>query len=137
MNKEIKRVELNMKISHLDHLVLTVANIEITCQFYRSILNFEVITFGENRKALKFGNQKINLHQVGKEFEPKAFQPTAGSADLCFIAETPLEKVIEHLQQLNIEIIEGPIERTGAMGKILSIYICDPDQNLIEISNYL
>ncbi|WP_436861839.1 VOC family protein [Acinetobacter haemolyticus] len=126
-----------MKISHLDHLVLTVANIEITCQFYRSILNFEVITFGENRKALKFGNQKINLHQVGKEFEPKAFQPTSGSADLCFIAETPLEKVIEHLQQLNIEIIEGPIERTGAMGKILSIYIRDPDQNLIEISNYL
>ncbi len=137
MNKEIKKVELNMKISHLDHLVLTVANIEITCQFYRSILNFEVITFGENRKALKFGNQKINLHQVGKEFEPKAFQPTSGSADLCFIAETPLEKVIEHLQQLNIEIIEGPIERTGAMGKILSIYIRDPDQNLIEISNYL
>ncbi|SUU05419.1 VOC family protein [Acinetobacter haemolyticus] len=126
-----------MKISHLDHLVLTVANIEITCQFYRSTLNFEVITFGENRKALKFGNQKINLHQVGKTFEPKAFQPTAGSADLCFIAETPLEKVIKHLQQLNIEIIEGPIERTGAMGKILSIYIRDPDQNLIEISNYL
>lgn len=137
MNKEIKRVELNMKISHLDHLVLTVANIEITCQFYRSALNFEVITFAENRKALKFGNQKINLHQVGKTFEPKAFQPTAGSAELCFIAETPLEKVIEHLQQLNIEIIEGPIERTGAMGKILSIYIRDPDQNLIEISNYL
>ncbi|QBQ17307.1 VOC family protein [Acinetobacter haemolyticus] len=126
-----------MKISHLDHLVLTVANIEITCQFYRSALNFEVITFGESRKALKFGNQKINLHQVGKAFEPKAFQPTTGSADLCFIAETPLEKVIEHLQQLNIEIIEGPIERTGAMGKILSIYLRDPDQNLIEISNYL
>ena len=126
-----------MKVSHLDHLVLTVADIEISCQFYQSALNFEVITFGENRKALKFGNQKINLHQVGKEFEPKALHPTAGSADLCFIAETPLEEVIAHLQTQNIDIIEGPIERTGAMGKILSIYLRDPDQNLIEISNYL
>ena len=126
-----------MKVSHLDHLVLTVADIEISCQFYQSALNFEVITFGENRKALKFGNQKINLHQVGKEFEPKALHPTAGSADLCFIAETPLEEVIAHLQTQNIDIIEGPIERTGAMGKILSIYLRDPDQNLIEIANYL
>lgn len=126
-----------MKISHLDHLVLTVADIEITCQFYQSVLNFEVVTFAENRKALQFGNQKINLHQAGKEFEPKAYRPTAGSADLCFIAESPLKEVIEHLQQLNIEIIEGPIERTGAMGKILSIYLRDPDQNLIEIANYL
>lgn len=126
-----------MKIRHLDHLVLTVADIELTCQFYHSALNFEVITFTENRKALQFGNQKINLHQVGKEFEPKALHPTAGSADLCFIAETPLNEVIAHLQAQQIEIIEGPIERTGAMGKILSIYLRDPDQNLIEISNYL
>ncbi|MCH7335456.1 VOC family protein [Acinetobacter sp. NIPH 2699] len=125
-----------MKISHLDHLVLTVADIESTCQFYQSVLNFEVITFAENRKALQFGAQKINLHQVGKEFEPKAFQPTAGSADLCFIAETPLNEVVSHLQSLNIEVVEGPIERTGAMGKILSVYLRDPDQNLIEISNY-
>ena len=126
-----------MKISHLDHLVLTVADIEISCQFYQSALKFEVITFGENRKALQFGSQKINLHQVGKEFEPKAFRPTSGSADLCFIAETPLKDVIAHLHALNIEIVEGPIERTGAIGKILSIYLRDPDQNLIEISNYL
>jgi catechol 2,3-dioxygenase-like lactoylglutathione lyase family enzyme len=126
-----------MKISHLDHLVLTVADIEISCQFYQSALNFEVITFGENRKALQFGHQKINLHQVGKEFEPKALRPTTGSADLCFIAETPLKDVIAHLHTLNIEIVEGPIERTGATGKILSIYLRDPDQNLIEISNYL
>ncbi|USA52992.1 VOC family protein [Acinetobacter sp. C32I] len=126
-----------MKIRHLDHLVLTVADIEITCQFYQSALNFAVITFAENRKALQFGHQKINLHQVGKEFEPKALLPTAGSADLCFIAETPLHEVIAHLQAQNIEIIEGPIERTGAMGKILSVYLRDPDQNLIEISNYL
>ena len=126
-----------MKISHLDHLVLTVADIEISCQFYQSALNFEVITFGENRKALQFDSQKINLHQVGKEFEPKALRPTSGSADLCFIAETPLKDVIAHLHALNIEILEGPIERTGAIGKILSIYLRDPDQNLIEISNYI
>ena len=126
-----------MKISHLDHLVLTVADIKTTCQFYQSALNFEVITFGENRKALQFGHQKINLHQVGKEFEPKAYHPTVGSADLCFTAETPLEEVIKHLQQLNIKIVEGPIQRTGAVGKIVSVYLRDPDQNLIEISNYL
>ncbi|MDH0717986.1 VOC family protein [Acinetobacter junii] len=124
-----------MKISNLDHFVLTVANIEITCQFYQSALNFEVITFAENRKALQFGNQKINLHQVGKEFEPKAYHPTVGSADLCFIAETPLKDVIAHLHTLNIEIVEGPIQRTGAVGKIVSVYFRDPDQNLIEISN--
>ena len=124
-----------MKISHLDHFVLTVANIEITCQFYQSALNFEVITFAENRKALQFGNQKINLHQVGKEFEPKAYHPTVGSADLCFIAEMPLKDVIAHLHTLNIEIVEGPIQRTGAVGKIVSVYFRDPDQNLIEISN--
>ena len=126
-----------MKISHLDHLVLTVADIETTCKFYQSALNFEVIHFGENRKALQFGTQKINLHQAGKEFKPKAFRPTAGSADLCFIAETPLNEVIAHLQTQQIEIIEGPVQRTGAMGKILSIYFRDPDQNLIEISNAL
>ena len=125
-----------MKISHLDHLVLTVADIETTCQFYQSALNFEVITFGENRKALRFGTQKINLHEAGKEFEPKALRPTVGSADLCFVAETPLDEVIAHLQNRNINIIEGPIQRTGAMGKILSVYLRDPDQNLIEISNY-
>ncbi len=129
--------ELNMKISHLDHIVLTVADIKTTCQFYQSALNFEVITFGDNRKALQFGHQKINLHQIGEEFEPKAHQPTAGSADLCFIAETPLDEIIKHLRLLNVEIIEGPIERTGAIGKIISVYVRDPDQNLIEISNYL
>ncbi len=99
-----------MKISHLDHLVLTVADIEITCQFYQSALNFEVISFAENRKALQFGKQKINLHQLGKEFEPKALRPTAGSADLCFIAETPLNEVMAHLQAQHIDIVEGPIE---------------------------
>lgn len=124
-----------MKISHLDHLVLTVSNIESTCHFYQTVLGFEVITFKDDRKALKFGNQKINLHQQGNEFEPKALQPTPGSADLCFISDTPISEVVAHLKQLNIQIEEGPIERTGAMHPILSVYIRDPDQNLIEISN--
>lgn len=126
-----------MKISHLDHLVLTVADIENTCNFYQTVLGFEVITFKGDRKALKFGHQKINLHQLGKEFEPKALQPTPGSADLCFISDTPISEVVGHLNQLNIQIEEGPVERTGAMHPILSVYIRDPDQNLIEISNML
>lgn len=126
-----------MRISHLDHLVLTVADIEATCNFYQQVLNFEVIEFGENRKALKFGSQKINLHQAGHEFEPKAAFPTQGSADLCFISETPIEHIIQQLKQLHINIEQGPIQRTGAMGTILSVYIRDPDHNLIEISNYL
>ena len=126
-----------MKISHLDHLVLTVSNIETTCNFYQTVLGFEIITFKGDRKALQFGNQKINLHQQGNEFEPKALQPTPGSADLCFISETPISEVIAYLNQLNITIEEGPIERTGVMHPILSVYIRDPDQNLIEISNIL
>lgn len=126
-----------MKISHLDHLVLTVSNIETTCNFYQTVLGFEVITFKGDRKALQFGNQKINLHQQGNEFEPKALQPTPGSADLCFISETPISEVIAHLNQLNITIEEGPVEGTGAMHPIISVYIRDPDQNLIEISNIL
>ncbi|MBK0064149.1 MULTISPECIES: VOC family protein [unclassified Acinetobacter] len=126
-----------MKISHLDHLVLTVADIETTCVFYQRVLNFEVVEFGENRKALMFGSQKINLHQTGQEFEPKAAFPTAGSADLCFISQTPLEEIVQHLDQQHIHIEQGPILRTGALGSILSVYIRDPDQNLIEISNYL
>ena len=126
-----------MRISHLDHLVLTVAEIEATCNFYQHVLNFEVIEFGENRKALKFDSQKINLHQAGHEFEPKAAFTTQGSADLCFISETPIEDIIQQLKQLHIDIEQGPIQRTGAMGAILSVYIRDPDQNLVEISNYL
>lgn len=126
-----------MKISHLDHLVLTVASIENTCNFYQTVLGFEVINFKGDRKALQFGNQKINLHQQGNEFEPKALQPTPGSADLCFISDTPISEVVAQLNQLNIQIEEGPVERTGAMHPILSVYIRDPDQNLIEISNII
>jgi catechol 2,3-dioxygenase-like lactoylglutathione lyase family enzyme len=123
-------------IDHLDHLVLTVADIDATVAFYSSALGMEVVTFG-NRKALRFGEQKINLHQAGKEFEPKAAHPTPGSGDLCFITKAPIEKVISHLKALHRAIEEGPVERTGAVGTIRSIYLRDPDFNLIEISNYL
>lgn len=125
-----------MKISNIDHLVLTVADIDKTIDFYTNILGFEVVTFGDNRKALTFGNQKINLHKKGEEFEPKAENPTTGSADLCFISETDVDDVLEELKHKNIEIIEGVVERTGALGKIKSLYFRDPDLNLIEISNY-
>lgn len=126
-----------ISIDHLDHLVLTVTNIERSCDFYSSALGMTVQTFGEGRKALKFGNQKINLHQLGHEFEPKAKTPTSGSADICFMSTTPLTDVIAHLNQLNVKIEDGPIQRTGATGPILSVYIRDPDANLIEISNPL
>ena len=122
-------------IDRLDHLVLTVASIDATAAFYTSALGMKLITFG-NRKALRFGEQKINLHQAGKEFEPKAAHPTPGSGDLCFITQTPLEDVISHLKASNCAIELGPVERTGAVGEMRSIYIRDPDFNLIEISNY-
>lgn len=126
-----------MEIHHLDHLVLTVADIDKTVDFYTHILGFQMVTFGDNRKALTFGNQKINLHQKGHEFEPKAEHPTSGSADLCFISTTDIHEVVEELKQKNVEIIEGIVDRTGALGKIRSVYVRDPDMNLIEISNYL
>ena len=125
-----------MKIDSLDHLVLTVADIDRTCAFYQQVLGMEIITFGDNRKALKFREQKINLHQLGQEFEPKAFKPTPGSGDLCFITSIPLAQVKEHLNNCGVKTILGSIPRTGAKGKIESIYIRDPDNNLIEIANY-
>lgn len=126
-----------MKIDRLDHLVLTVKDIDTTCDFYQKVMGMEVVTFKGNRKALTFGNQKINLHQVGKEFEPKANIPTSGSADLCFISKTSLNEVDAHLKSCGVNVIEGPIERTGATGAIISLYFRDPDLNLIEVSNYL
>jgi catechol 2,3-dioxygenase-like lactoylglutathione lyase family enzyme len=125
-----------IKINHLDHLVLTVKNIDATVEFYTQILGMEKEVFKGTRIALKYGNQKINLHQLGKEFEPKAFNVKEGSADLCFIVDTPVKEVKEFLESKNIEIIEGIVPRTGAMGNIKSIYIRDPDMNLIELSNY-
>jgi catechol 2,3-dioxygenase-like lactoylglutathione lyase family enzyme len=124
-----------ISLSHIDHVVLTVRDIEETCRFYHSILGVEVITFGEGRKALKFGSQKINLHELGGKYSPRAAAPTYGSTDICIISHTGIDQVIRELKQKNVEIIEGPSERTGANGKMISVYINDPDGNLIEISN--
>ncbi|GFS25019.1 glyoxalase domain-containing protein 5 [Elysia marginata] len=125
------------QIAGLDHLVLTVKDLDKTVEFYTKVLGMEATTFRGGRKALNFGEQKINLHEQGKEFDPKAVIPTPGSADLCFITMTGLDDVQKHLQKCNIPVIEGPVERTGAVGGIRSVYIRDPDGNLIEISNYI
>ncbi|MCU7915349.1 MAG: VOC family protein [Candidatus Thiodiazotropha sp. (ex Gloverina cf. vestifex)] len=126
-----------MEIKQFDHLVLTVENIEATCRFYETVLGMKVIEFAGGRKALKFGQQKINLHEQGKEFEPKASKPTPGSADLCLLTHTTIPEVITHLKSCQVEVIEGPVERTGAEGPILSIYLRDPDNNLLEIANLI
>lgn len=125
-----------IKISHLDHLVLTVKDIDKTVDFYTKVLGMEKEIFKGSRVALKFGNQKINLHKLGAEFEPKAFNVKDGSADLCFILNTPLNEAKNYIESLGIKIEEGIVSRTGAMGEIESIYLRDPDKNLIELSNY-
>ncbi|OOS07482.1 VOC family protein [Moraxella cuniculi] len=127
-----------MKINALDHLVLTVADIEQTIDFYTTILGMQEITFGENRKALLFGTQKINLHQQGSEILPNAQNANCGTADLCLLTDTPLDEVLRILQSHGVAILEGGIvHRTGAVGKIESVYCRDPDGNLLEISRYL
>ncbi|MEW5803642.1 MAG: VOC family protein [bacterium] len=126
-----------MDIDRLDHLVLTVEDIEITCTFYTKVLGMREVTFRGGRKALAFGNQKINLHEYGNEIDPKAAFSLPGSADLCFITKVPLSEVIEHIRSCGVPIIEGPVTRTGATGQIVSIYLRDPDKNLIEVSNYI
>ena len=126
-----------IRIDHLDHLVLTVADIELTCDFYSRVLGMKVITFDEDRKALQFGAQKINLHQAGHEFEPKAQHPLPGSADLCFMTAVPIADVVAHLRANEVDILEGPVQRTGAAGTLLSVYFRDPDGNLLEVSNLL
>lgn len=120
----------------IDHLVLTVASITRTERFYRDVLGCRIETFGEGRKALHFGAHKINLHQQGKEFEPKAARPIPGSADLCF-SVPDLEKALSHVEAAGVEILEGPVARTGAQGPINSIYLRDPDGNLLELSQYV
>lgn len=126
-----------MQIAKLDHLVLTVRDLDATIAFYTNILGMKPETFGEGRRALAFGWQKINLHQAGREFEPKAAVATPGSADLCFLTNDPVAEVIEHLKSHGIEILQGPVERIGATGKLLSVYFRDPDGNLLEVSNLL
>ncbi len=125
-----------VSIVRLDHLVLTVRDVSATCTFYARVLGMEKIELSEGRTALSFGQQKINLHPADNEYEPKAKTPVPGSGDLCLIAETPIEDVIKHLGECSLEIIEGPVLKTGAIGTLLSVYFRDPDGNLIEISNY-
>lgn len=124
-----------MRIDRMDHLVLTVINLDDTVDFYTRVLGMTVVSFGEDRRALLFGTSKINLHEFGKEFEPRAIRPLPGSADLCLISEEPLESIIAELDSHGVDIEEGPVARTGATGPLLSVYIRDPDGNLLEISN--
>lgn len=125
-----------MHVESIDHLVLTVKNINLTVKFYQDVMGMKKIVFGDNRTALSFGRQKINLHELGNEFEPKAGSVQSGSADLCFIVKESIEQAMAHLVNHNIPLIEGPVSSTGATGKIISVYFRDPDDNLIEISNY-
>ena len=124
-------------IDHLDQLVLTCTDVQATTTFYTQVMQMRLETFGAGRIAFRFGNQKINLHVRGSEFEPKAHLPVPGALDLCFIASVPLDQVIAHFAACKWPIIEGPVERTGATQKIRSVYVRDPDLNLIEISELL
>jgi len=123
-------------IDRIDHIVLTVFDIDRTIDFYSRVLGMEPVTFAGGRRALSFGRQKLNLHQAGREFEPKALRPGPGAIDLCFIAATPLEQVIASLKDANVAIIQGPVAKTGALGPMQSVYFRDPDGNLVEVSNY-
>ena len=125
-----------MNLTAIDHLVLTVKDIDKTVEFYESVLGMTAETFAIGRVALKFGNQKINLHKKGHEFEPNAIMPVPGSEDLCFITETKLEEAMAYVSDKGVRILEGPVARTGANGSIISFYFRDPDGNLIEVANY-
>ena len=126
-----------MRVVRIDHLVLTVEDIDRSLAFYVGVLGMTETTFRDERKALTFGASKINLHQRGQEYEPKARTPTPGSADVCLIVDQPIDLVVDELTAGGIPIEEGPVARTGARGPIISVYIRDPDANLIELSNYL
>ena len=123
-------------IDRIDHIVLTVHDLDRTLDFYSRVLGMEPVTFAGGRRGLSFGRQKLNLHQAGREFEPKALKPAPGAIDLCFISETPLEAVMAHLTAQGVKIIEGPVPKTGALGPMSSVYFRDPDGNLVEVSNY-
>jgi catechol 2,3-dioxygenase-like lactoylglutathione lyase family enzyme len=124
-----------IQISSHDHLVLTVADVAATVDFYTRVLGLREIRFGTGRRALVFGSQTINLHQHHAEFEPKALRPTPGSADFCLLTDTPMTAVLEHLRDCGVAVVEGPVERSGATGFLLSVYVRDPDGNLVELSN--
>ena len=126
-----------ISIDRIDHIVLTVFDLDRTIDFYARVLGMEPVSFAGGRRGLAFGRQKLNLHQAGREFEPKALKPAPGAIDLCLVAATPLEAVIESLKAAGVAIIEGPVPKTGATGPMMSVYFRDPDGNLIEVSNYV
>jgi len=123
-------------IDRIDHLVLTVADLDHTVDFYVRVLGMQPVTFGAGRRALRFGRHKLNLHQAGHELEPKARRPTPGSVDVCLVTTTPLARLVAHLRACDVQVEEGPVARTGATGPITSVYFRDPDGNLIEVSTY-
>ena len=125
-----------MRIDRIDHLVLTVADLDRTVAFYTSVLGMTAETFGEGRTALRFGSQKINLHVAGAEFEPKAAAPAPGTADFCLVTETPLDAVQAELADAGVPVEVGPVTKQGALGAMRSVYLRDPDANLVEISVY-
>ena len=125
-----------MNIDRIDHVVMTVRDVDATCDFYARVLGMRVVTFAEGRKALAFGKQKINLHLAGREFEPKAAHPTPGSVDLCLITTGTLDDAIAQLALCGVPVLEGPVAKTGATGPLRSIYFRDPDANLSEVSTY-
>jgi catechol 2,3-dioxygenase-like lactoylglutathione lyase family enzyme len=124
-----------MKVKKIDHVVLTVADVDRSIEWYRRALGMEPVTFGKGRRALAFGEQKLNLHRAGREFEPKAAHPTPGSSDLCFVTAVPLDMVIAHLRGVGVAIEAGPVSKVGAQRSLRSVYVRDPDGNLIEIAN--
>ena len=124
-----------MKVERIDHVVLTVADIDRTIAFYQRALGMRAVTFGEGRRALAVGDQKLNLHQAGREFVPHAKAPEPGSVDICFTTTTPLDEVVSHLRSLGLAIESGPVTKTGARAALRSIYLRDPDGNLVEIAN--
>jgi catechol 2,3-dioxygenase-like lactoylglutathione lyase family enzyme len=126
-----------MNIDRIDHVVMTVASVGATCAFYERVLGMSSVTFAGSRRALTFGRQKINLHEAGREFEPKAALAAPGTLDICLITTTPLADVVAHLARCSVSIIEGPVPKTGATGPLRSVYFRDPDGNLIEVSNYV
>ena len=126
-----------MKVDRLDHLVLTVKDLDATCRFYSAVLGLEVVTCGDHRKALVCGAQRIHLHQASQELEPKAHRPSPGSADLCFLVSVSMENLLAHGQRCGVKIILGPVRRTGAAGELESVYFRDPDLNLLEVATVL
>jgi len=136
MSKVSLAGDKSMKIDSIDHVVFTVKDINATCEFYSKVLGMETVTFGEGRKALAFGSQKINLQQLGRESTLIAEKPTPGSADICFVTSMSISEIIAHLNSCGVRLVGGPVERDGARGLMMSVYFRDPDLNLVEVSNY-